>query len=48
MILLRHGAANLLVRAVFHPRIAEDLPLRHASSMTTMKIYSHVSGGESR
>ena len=44
---LRHGAASLLVGAGVHPRIAQEL-LRHASSKTTMEIYSHVSGAQQR
>lgn len=44
---LRHGAASLLVGAGVHPRIAQEL-LRHASSKTTMEIYSHVSAGQQR
>jgi integrase len=43
---LRHGAASLLVGAGVHPRIAQEL-LRHASSKTTMEIYSHVSSASS-
>jgi integrase len=42
---LRHGAASLLVGV--HPRIAQEL-LRHASSKTTMEIYSHVSAAQQR
>jgi len=44
---LRHGAASLLVGAGVHPRIAQEL-LRHASSKTTMEIYSHVSAAQQR
>ncbi len=44
---LRHGAASLLVGAGVHPRIAQEL-LRHASSKTTMEIYSHVSSAQQR
>ncbi len=44
---LRHGAASLLVRAGVHPRIAQELR-RHASSKTTMEIYSHVSAAQQR
>lgn len=44
---LRHGAATLLVGAGVHPRIAQEL-LRHASSKTTMEIYSHVSAAQQR
>jgi integrase len=44
---LRHGAASLLVVAGVHPRIAQEL-LRHASSKTTMEIYSHVSAAQQR
>jgi len=44
---LRHGAASLLVGAGVHPRIAQEL-LRHASSKTTMEIYSHVSAAQLR
>ncbi len=44
---LRHGAASLLVGAGVHPRIAHEL-LRHASSKTTMEIYSHVSAAQQR
>jgi integrase len=44
---LRHGAASLLVGAGVHPRIAQEL-LRHASSKTTMEIYSHVSATQQR
>jgi integrase len=44
---LRHGAASLLVAAGVHPRIAQEL-LRHASSKTTMEIYSHVSAAQQR
>ena len=43
----RHGAASLLVGAGVHPRIAQEL-LRHASSKTTMEIYSHVSAAQQR
>jgi integrase len=44
---LRHGGASLLVEAGVHPRIAQEL-LRHASSKTTMEIYSHVSAAQQR
>jgi integrase len=44
---LRHGAASRLVGAGVHPRIAQEL-LRHASSKTTMEIYSHVSAAQQR
>jgi integrase len=44
---LRHGAASLLVGAGVHARIAQEL-LRHASSKTTMEIYSHVSAAQQR
>lgn len=44
---LRHGAATLLVGAGAHPRIAQEL-LRHATSRTTLEIYSHVSAGQQR
>ena len=44
---LCYGAASLLVGAGVHPRIAQEL-LRHASSKTTMEIYSHVSGAQQR
>jgi integrase len=44
---LRHGAATLLVGAGVHPRVAQQL-LRHASSRTTMEVYSHVSGAQER
>lgn len=44
---LRHGAATLLVGAGVHPRVAQEL-LRHASSKTTMEIYSHVSAAQQR
>ena len=44
---LRQGAASLLVGAGVHPRIAQEL-LRHASSKTTMEIYSHVSAAQQR
>lgn len=44
---LRHGAATLLVGAGAHPRVAQEL-LRHASSKTTLEIYSHVSAGQQR
>jgi integrase len=44
---LRHGAASLLVGAGVHPRIAQEL-LRHASSKTTMEIYSHLSAAQQR
>lgn len=44
---LRHGAASLLVGAGVHPRIAQEL-LRHASTKTTMEIYSHVSAAQQR
>lgn len=44
---LRHGAATLLVAAGAHPRVAQEL-LRHASSRTTMEIYSHVSASQQR
>jgi integrase len=44
---LRHGAASLLVGAGVHPRIAQEL-LRHASSKTTMEIYTHVSAAQQR
>ncbi len=44
---LRHGAATLLLGAGAHPRVAQEL-LRHASSRTTMDIYSHVTGTQQR
>jgi hypothetical protein len=44
---LRHGAASLLVGAGVHTRIAQEL-LRHASSKTTMEIYSHGSAAQQR
>lgn len=44
---LRHGAATLLVAAGAHPRVAQAL-LRHASSRTTMEVYSHVSPDQER
>ena len=44
---LRHGAATLLVGGGVHPRVVQEL-LRHASSKTTMEIYSHVSAGQQR
>lgn len=44
---LRHGAASLLVAAGAHPRVAQEL-LRHASSRTTLEVYSHVSAGQQR
>lgn len=44
---LRHGAATLLMGAGVHPRVAQEL-LRHASSRTTMDIYSHVTGSQQR
>lgn len=44
---LRHGAATLLVGAGVHPRVAQQL-LRHATSKTTMDIYSHVSAAQER
>lgn len=44
---LRHGAASLLVAAGAHPRVAQEL-LRHASSKTTMEIYSHVTAAQQR
>jgi integrase len=44
---LRHGAASLLVEGGVHPRIVQEL-LRHASSRTTMDIYSHVSAAQQR
>ncbi len=43
----RHGAASLLVGAGVHPHIGQEL-LRHASSKTTMEIYSHVSAAQQR
>jgi len=38
---------SLLVGAGVHPRIAQEL-LRHASSKTTMEIYSHRSAAQQR
>lgn len=37
---LRHVQASLMVRLKIHPRVAQDR-LGHASSKTTMEIYSH-------
>jgi integrase len=44
---LRHAAATLLVASGAHPRVAQEL-LRHASSKTTMEIYTHVSAAQQR
>jgi len=44
---LRPAAASLLVPAGVHPRVAQQL-LRHASSQTTMSIYSHVNAAQER
>jgi integrase len=44
---LRHGAASLLAAAGAHPRVAQAL-LRHASSRTTMDVYTHVTSAQER
>lgn len=44
---LRHGAASLLAAAGAHPRVAQAL-LRHASSRTTLEVYTHVTATQER
>jgi integrase len=44
---LRHGAASLLAAAGAHPRVAQAL-LRHASSRTTLEVYTHVTAAQER
>jgi integrase len=44
---LRHGASDLLAEMKAHPRVAQEY-LRHASSKTTMEVYTHTTRAQMR